>query len=221
MGLAVVRLPGGLAFTATRLPRCFSFRFHRVTERPTSKKLEVHIAWIDLVLEGDRIVHKKQRHTALRIFERLRDGRGYSGGYTIVREHVAAAMLRSREMFVPLSHRPGQAQADFGEADGYVGGKKGAVSLFLHGPAAWICAPRRGKRHWRSPSGASGRQPGWHGVVPLWQPRRSRHPDPSTGFRSPDDRGVRLPLSLSPDQAGVSRSAIPALQDMERILRAA
>ena len=27
-------------------------------------------------------------------------------------------------MFVPLSHRPGHAQADFGEADGYIGGKK-------------------------------------------------------------------------------------------------
>jgi hypothetical protein len=26
-------------------------------------------------------------------------------------------------MFVPLSHRPGHAQADFGEADGYIGGK--------------------------------------------------------------------------------------------------
>jgi transposase len=45
-------------------------------------------------------------------------------GYTIVREYVAAEMLRSREMFVPLSHRPGHAQADFGEADGYIGGKK-------------------------------------------------------------------------------------------------
>jgi len=39
-------------------------------------------------------------------------------------EYVAAEMLRTREMFVPLSHRPGHAQADFGEADGYIGGKK-------------------------------------------------------------------------------------------------
>ena len=69
-------------------------------------------------------VHKKQRHTAQRIFERLRDEEGFSGGYTIVREYVAQAMLRSREMFVPLSHRPGHAQADFGQADGYIAGKK-------------------------------------------------------------------------------------------------
>jgi len=30
------------------------------------------MAWIDSIIEGDRRVHKKQRHTAHRIFERLR-----------------------------------------------------------------------------------------------------------------------------------------------------
>ncbi len=97
---------------------------YRRRERPVSKKLGPHMAWIDGVLERDRSVHKKQRHTAHRIFERLRDERGFSGGYTIVREYVAEQALRSREMFVPLSHRPGHAQADFGEADGYIAGKK-------------------------------------------------------------------------------------------------
>src|ERR1700716_2075157 len=97
---------------------------YRRRERPTSKKLGLFMAWIDKVLEDDRSVHKKQRHTAQRIFERLRDEEGFSGGYTIVREYVARAMLRSREMFVPLSHRPGHAQADFGQADAYIAGKK-------------------------------------------------------------------------------------------------
>ena len=97
---------------------------YRRREPVVSKKLGPHVVWIDSLLEGDRTVHKKQRHTANRIFERLRDERGYSGGYTIVREYVAQAMLRSREMFVPLSHRPGHAQADFGQADGYIAGKK-------------------------------------------------------------------------------------------------
>lgn len=97
---------------------------YRRRERPISPKLGPYMGWIDKVLEDDRSVHKKQRHTAQRIFERLRDEEGFSGGYTIVREYVAQAMLRSREMFVPLSHRPGHAQADFGQADGYIGGKK-------------------------------------------------------------------------------------------------
>jgi transposase len=97
---------------------------YRRRERPASKKLGPHMAWIEAILESDSQVHKKQRHTAHRIFERLRDEQGFSGGYRIVREYVARAMLRRREMFVPLSHRPGHAQADFGEADGYIGGKK-------------------------------------------------------------------------------------------------
>ncbi len=97
---------------------------YRRRERPVSTKLGPHIAWIDGILESDRSVHAKQRHTAQRIFERLRAEEGYTGGYTIVREYVAAATLRSREMFVPLSHRPGHAQADFGEADAYIAGRK-------------------------------------------------------------------------------------------------
>ena len=49
---------------------------YRRQERPVSKKLGPYMAWIDGVLEGDRSIHKKQRHTAHRIFERLRDERG-------------------------------------------------------------------------------------------------------------------------------------------------
>ena len=56
---------------------------YRRRERPASKKLGPYMAWIDNILEGDRSVHKKQRHTAQRIFERLRDEEGFSGGYTM------------------------------------------------------------------------------------------------------------------------------------------
>jgi transposase len=52
----------------------------RRRERPASKKLSPQRAWIDAILEADRGVPKKQRHTAQRIFERLRDERGLSGG---------------------------------------------------------------------------------------------------------------------------------------------
>jgi transposase len=37
---------------------------YRRRERPVSKKLGPYMAWIDKVLEEDRAVHKKQRHTA-------------------------------------------------------------------------------------------------------------------------------------------------------------
>jgi hypothetical protein len=49
-------------------------------------------------------------------------------------------MLRTREMFVPLSHCPGHAQADFGEADGYIGGKKPQRSQAADRQRAGLCA---------------------------------------------------------------------------------
>src|SRR4030088_819533 len=76
-------------------------------------------AWgwnIDQILEEDKKGGKKQRHTAKRIFDRLREEHGYGGGYTIVKDYVRLRKLSQREMFVPLEHPPGDAQADFGEA---------------------------------------------------------------------------------------------------------
>ena len=97
---------------------------YRRPRSPVSPTLAPFVPIIDAILEADKRVHAKQRHTAIRILERLRDEHGFAGGYTIVREYVNGVALRSKEMFVPLSHRPGHAQVDFGEADGYVGGKK-------------------------------------------------------------------------------------------------
>src|SRR5271157_3319815 len=71
---------------------------------------------IDAILEEDKSRPRRQQHTAKRIFERLREEHGYTGGYTIVKDYVRQSKLGSREMFVPLSHAPGEAQADFGEA---------------------------------------------------------------------------------------------------------
>ena len=64
----------------------------------------------------DRGVPKKQRHTAKRIYERLRDEHRFSGKYTIVKDYVRERRRHTREMFVPLSHAPGHAQCDYGEA---------------------------------------------------------------------------------------------------------
>jgi transposase len=79
-------------------------------------KLGPWLGVIDAILEDDKQRPTKQRHTAKRIFERLREEHGFTGGYTIVKDYVRSAELRSREMFIPLTHAPGEAQADFGEA---------------------------------------------------------------------------------------------------------
>ena len=56
---------------------------YRRTAPVKRPKLDAFTGIIDGWLEGDREVHRKQRHTAKRVFERLRDEHGFTGGYTI------------------------------------------------------------------------------------------------------------------------------------------
>ena len=91
---------------------------------PKRPKLEPFTGIIDRILEDDLGVPGKQRHTAKRIFERLSDKYGFGGQYTIVKDYVRERRRRPREMFVPLSHPPGHAQCDFGEALVVIGGVK-------------------------------------------------------------------------------------------------
>ena len=79
-------------------------------------KLDPYMGFIEEILKSDQTKHRKQRHTARRIFQRLRAEHGYTGGYTVVKDAVRAHEIRHREMFVPLVHPPGNAQVDFGEA---------------------------------------------------------------------------------------------------------
>ncbi|MBF0252111.1 MAG: hypothetical protein HQL35_15975 [Alphaproteobacteria bacterium] len=55
---------------------------------PKRPKLDPFTGIIDHILEDDRTAHRKQRHTAKRIFERLRDEYGFTGGQTIVKDYV-------------------------------------------------------------------------------------------------------------------------------------
>ena len=81
-----------------------------------------------------RLTPKKQQHTAKRVFERLRDEYGFTGGITIVKDYIASWRQRTQEMFVPLAHPPGHAQADFGEAIGIIGGVERKIHFFVCWP---------------------------------------------------------------------------------------
>ena len=94
-------------------------------------KLESFTGVIDRILESDLSVPRKQRHTAKRIFERLRDEYGFGGGYTTVKDYVRENRRQTREMFVPLSHPPGHAQCDFGEALVVIGGVERKAHCFV------------------------------------------------------------------------------------------
>ena len=68
------------------------------------------------ILKQDESAPPKQRHTRMRIFERMRDEDGYTGGYDAVRRFVNRHRKNQAETFIPLDHRPGQrVEADFGE----------------------------------------------------------------------------------------------------------
>ena len=98
---------------------------------PRRPKLEPFTGVIDRILEEDHRVPRKQRHTAKRIYERLRDEYGFDGGYTIVKDYVREHRQRTREMFVPLSHPPGHAQCDFGEALVVIAGVEQKAHCFV------------------------------------------------------------------------------------------
>jgi transposase len=97
---------------------------------PARPKLDRFTGIIDGILAADEGRPRKQRHTAKRIFERLRDEHGYAGGITIVKDYVRARRLRHREVFVPLRHDPGHAQVDFGEALAEIAGVERKIHFF-------------------------------------------------------------------------------------------
>src|SRR5665648_93897 len=103
-----------------------------VRSKPPGKpKLGPLLPVIDAILAADITAPPKQRHTARRIFERLKTEHGFAGGYTVVKDYVRIAKGRSRETFVPLAHPPGHAQVDFGEAIGVIGGVRRKLHVFF------------------------------------------------------------------------------------------
>ena len=117
------------------------YRRKAAVKRP---KLDAFARIIDAWLDGDRDVHRKQRHTAKRVFERLKAEHGFTGGYTIVKDYVRERERRGREMFVPLAHPPGHVQADFGEAVVIIGGVEQKAHFFVmdlpHSDACFVRA---------------------------------------------------------------------------------
>jgi transposase len=85
-------------------------------------RIEPVAAFIDAILEADRQAPRKQRHTAHRIYERLRQERpGFLVAEPTVRRYVrqrkVALGLAARETFVPQSYPWGsEAQVDWYEA---------------------------------------------------------------------------------------------------------
>ncbi len=107
-------------------------------------KLDPLVPAIERILEEDQGRPRKQRHTARRIFERLRAEHGFTGGETIVKDYVRERRRQGQEMFVPLVHPPGHGQADFGEAVAVIGGEERRIHFLAvdlpHSDACFVKA---------------------------------------------------------------------------------
>src|SRR5262245_22856308 len=121
------------------------YQFKRPRAKPT---LGPFLPIIHAILEADRRAPKKQRHTARRIFDRLREEHGYTGCESIVRAAVHDWKKATAEVFVPLSHPPGEAQAGFGHAEVVVAGERVTAAVFVvtlpHSDAFFVRAFPRG-----------------------------------------------------------------------------
>jgi hypothetical protein len=74
-----------------------------------------------------------QRHTAKRIFDRLRAEYGFTGGYTIVKDYVRRCQPRNQEMFIPLPHAPGTSPGRLRAGAGDCGRGRVHSALSRHG----------------------------------------------------------------------------------------
>ena len=118
---------------------------YRRTKPKRPSILEPFLPVVHQILEDDRKAPRKQRHTAKRIWQRLRDEHGFGGGYSTVKDYVRLARGRAQEAFVPLVHPPGHAQVDFGEAVAVIGGETVKVHFLRldlpHPDAAFVDPP--------------------------------------------------------------------------------
>jgi len=103
---------------------------YRMQQCRSKPKIGPYLERIARIIEADQDLPKKQRHTATRIYERLKE-MGYEGKYTQVKQAVKEIKRLRREVFMPLVHRPGEAQVDFGYALVKVAGVLRKVAFFV------------------------------------------------------------------------------------------
>jgi len=103
---------------------------YRINTPRAKPKIGPFLERIAQIIDSDKSFPKKQRHTAKRIYERLQE-EGYRGKYTQVKEAVRELRRIKREVFMPLIHRPGEAQVDFGYALAKVSGVQKKIAFFV------------------------------------------------------------------------------------------
>jgi transposase len=91
-------------------------------------KITPFLPFLEKSLEEDKALPRKQRHTAKRLYERLRDEHHYPYTYRTVCHALQKLREKEKPLFMPLAHPPGQAQFDFGFAYAIIGGRSQQVA---------------------------------------------------------------------------------------------
>src|SRR5690606_27343613 len=100
---------------------------------PRYPVLGPYLVIINRWIEEDRRVKPKQQHTARRIYHRLREEYGFTGGESTVREYVRKRkrLMEPPEVYLPLAFaRAESMQADWGQAEVMVQGKPRQAWMF-------------------------------------------------------------------------------------------
>ncbi len=118
-----------------------------------SPQIDIYEAWIESILTADGSAPRKQRHTARRIWTRLREEfPAATVGESTLRHYVGARKrelrLSSGAVMVPQSYAMGvEAQVDFYEATVELNGERTVLQIFcmrsMASGAAFHCAFRR------------------------------------------------------------------------------
>jgi transposase len=82
---------------------------YRMKKERASPVMGAYRPFVEAWLAGDESAPPKQRHTARRVYERLRDEQGFEGDEGTVRRFVARLKGgRPKEAFMPLAFGPGE-----------------------------------------------------------------------------------------------------------------
>lgn len=114
----------------------FSLQFKSRTDSDPCPKLNPWKPQIDEWLKADLDAPRKQRHTALRVFERLTEmyddfNCSYRTVTTYVKLKKDELNLKEDEPMLPLVHQPGECQGDFGAADFIENGTRVSGKFFV------------------------------------------------------------------------------------------
>ena len=108
---------------------------YRSRQNQPFPSLGPYLGTIDKWLVKDKDNPKKQRHTGTRIYNRLRNEKGYQGASSTVLRYVRIARqkigISARQVFIPLDPPVGQeAEVDWGKCTAILGGIKTVLKFF-------------------------------------------------------------------------------------------